>query len=645
MTELVETIEGLPNISGSEALIEQVMRDSQAQPVFLPDSSVEFSKIQSAAAVALHMHQPLIPAGGDGLQSAAVISNLQYMFDHPTLGDNHHAPVFHWCYKRMNQFISQLVDEGRQPRIMLDYSGALLYGLRQMGLGDVFDNLKRLTLEPRFQPAVEWLGTTWGHALAPSTPIQDFRLHVRAWQHHFAAIFGLAALSRVRGFSVAELALPNHPNVAYEFVKTLQACGYHWVLVQEDTVEDPETGQKSQRPHVPHLLRCTNTQGKTASIVAMIKTQGSDPRVVAQMQGYYVAKALSREAVGQQSIPPLVVQIADGENSLEMMNEFPRRYFEAVREASGSTIPLLNVTEYLEHLAAAGLSPEDFPVVQPAGQKQIWAEFEPGDRPDKLPRLIQRLRKIDNRFQMEDGRWTDKSAWVKKQGDHLDALDQTSALFYETMLKRRVATTDPRYRQALFHLLAAQSSAFYHLRDGDWVNFRNEFLRRANETLTTALKPRQAGQKAPQPAPEPFEAILPSPAAPELQPEAPAAGPAAETAAPEAKPEVAKPTPLEAKEAEASPAAPQPVLAKPAPPEAEPEILATRPDSRQLPRSAPETGQTEPKISVEASPVEPEVAKSEISPVGPVQDKTPEPAPSPQRKESSSLSKKKKPLG
>jgi hypothetical protein len=46
------------------------------------------------------------------------------------------------------------------------------------------------------------------------------RLHVRAWQHHFPAIFGLEALGRVRGFSPAEMALPNHPDVACAFVRT-----------------------------------------------------------------------------------------------------------------------------------------------------------------------------------------------------------------------------------------------------------------------------------------------------------------------------------------------------------------------------------------------------------------------------------------
>ena len=88
------------------------------------------------------MHQPLIPAGGRDLRTAAVISNLKHMMDHPGIGDNHNATVFHWCYKRMGEFIPQLIDEGKNPRIMLDYSGTLLHGLRSMGANDVIDALK-----------------------------------------------------------------------------------------------------------------------------------------------------------------------------------------------------------------------------------------------------------------------------------------------------------------------------------------------------------------------------------------------------------------------------------------------------------------------------------------------------------------------
>ena len=87
----------------------------------------------SAFAIALHMHQPLIPAGGSDLATAEIISNLKHMMDNPGIGDNHNAPVFHWCYKRMGEFIPQLVDEGKQPRVMLEYSGTLLHGLRHDG--------------------------------------------------------------------------------------------------------------------------------------------------------------------------------------------------------------------------------------------------------------------------------------------------------------------------------------------------------------------------------------------------------------------------------------------------------------------------------------------------------------------------------
>lgn len=54
-----------------------------------------------------------------------MLSNLKYMMDNPGIGDNHNAEVFHWCYKRMGEFVPQLVDEGKQPRVMLEFSGAL----------------------------------------------------------------------------------------------------------------------------------------------------------------------------------------------------------------------------------------------------------------------------------------------------------------------------------------------------------------------------------------------------------------------------------------------------------------------------------------------------------------------------------------
>ena len=165
-----EMIDGLPNFCGAEAQVEQVTR--ARHPVYLHETDLRLDRLRAAFAVALHMHQPLIPAGGPDLRTAEVISNLDYMVRNPGVGDSHNAPVFAECYARTGDLIAELVGAGRSPRIMLDYSGELLYGLPKMGRGDVLDRLRRITCDPHLRRYVEWLGTMWGHAVAPSTPPQ-----------------------------------------------------------------------------------------------------------------------------------------------------------------------------------------------------------------------------------------------------------------------------------------------------------------------------------------------------------------------------------------------------------------------------------------------------------------------------------------
>jgi hypothetical protein len=486
MDKLPESVDGLPSLCGSEQAIDAAVAAGRERPVFLGPASVSIADVDSAFAVALHMHQPLIPAGGPDLATADIVSNLQWMLEHPELGDNHNAPVFRWCYRRMGEFIPQLLAEGKQPRIMLEYSGTLLHGLRRAGLGDVLDALRPLTCDPALRHAVEWLGCTWGHAVAPSTPVQDYRLHVRAWQHHFAAIFGLEALGRVRGFSSAEMALPNHPDVAYEFVKTLNDCGYRWLLVQEHTVELPD-GRPLERPHLPHRLVCSSSHGDTAEIVAVVKTQGSDAKLVGQLQPYYEAKGLSRFELAGSGVPPLVTQVADGENGGVMMNEFPPKYFEVVRECSGSRTPMMNVTEYLEQLFAAGLQRADLPVIRPLSQHRLWQRMAPGDGPERLAAVIDRLRSEDGRFHVEGGSWTNDLSWVRGYDQVLIPMNRASALFHERILAQGVPTDDPRYRNALFHLLAAETSCFRYWGEGIWTDYGAELSRRVADIVTHAL--------------------------------------------------------------------------------------------------------------------------------------------------------------
>ncbi|MFM7314083.1 MAG: glycosyl hydrolase family 57, partial [Cyanobium sp.] len=166
----------LPPIAGREAELQELVR--HGRPVALPHSNLRPEAIRSAFACALHMHQPTIPAGAGG----ALISHLQWMFEHPGQGDNHNAEPFAHCYRRLADLLPELIGEGCNPRIQLDYSGNLLWGFEQMGRADILEALRFLTCDPAMRPHVEWLGTFWSHAVAPSTPIPDLKLQIQAWQ-------------------------------------------------------------------------------------------------------------------------------------------------------------------------------------------------------------------------------------------------------------------------------------------------------------------------------------------------------------------------------------------------------------------------------------------------------------------------------
>ena len=71
MGELPEYLDGLPSLCGSEQTVEAAIAAGRDRPVFDGRSSVSIAGIDSAFAVALHMHQPLIPAGGPDPRTAA----------------------------------------------------------------------------------------------------------------------------------------------------------------------------------------------------------------------------------------------------------------------------------------------------------------------------------------------------------------------------------------------------------------------------------------------------------------------------------------------------------------------------------------------------------------------------------------------
>jgi hypothetical protein len=123
------------------------------------------------------------------------------------------------------------------------------------------------------------------------------------------------------------------------------------------------------------------------------------------------------------------------------------------------------------------------PVIQPLYQHRIWQHMTPGDGPDRLADVIEQLRLEDNRFHVEGGSWTSDLSWVRGYDQVLIPMEQASALFHERILAHGVPTDDPRYRKALFHLLAAETSCYRYWGQGIWTDYGAELSRRTADLL------------------------------------------------------------------------------------------------------------------------------------------------------------------
>ena len=216
----------------------------------------------------------------------------------------------------------------------------------------------------------------------------------------------------------------------------------------------------------------------------MIKTQGSDTKLISQMQPYNEAKGLSRLDLAGKQIPPLVTQMADGENGSVMMNEFPAKSFEVMRACSGSLTPIMNVSEYLERLESVGVQETDLPVIQPLFHSRIWERMVPGEGPERLAEVIKQLRAEDGRFHMEGGSWTNNRSWVQGYDTVLVPMERASSLFHERITASGIQSSDPRYRNALFHLLTAETSCYRYWGAGIWTDYGTELCRRVSEIVT-----------------------------------------------------------------------------------------------------------------------------------------------------------------
>lgn len=476
----------IPPIAGEESRIHSLVNQpNKPSPI---NTTLNLQNIESTFACALHMHQPTIPAGKHG----RLISNLEYMFENSSEGDNHNAEPFAQCYKRLAEIIPELINKGYNPKIMLDYSGNLLWGIEQMGRKDILTSLKLLTCNEAIQSHVEWLGTFWSHAVSSSTPIADIKLQIIAWQHHYSSMFGDQALKRVKGFSLPEMHLPNHPEALYELVKSLNECGYRWLLVQEHTVENLDGSTlRDEQKYIPNILKAQNSNGEIETIIVIIKTQGSDTKLVGQMQPYYEALGQSRQSLSSKTVPPIVFQIADGENGGVMMNEFPQAFIDVYKKINhkGNEIKTapINGTEYLDLLDSMGIRPDSFPVIQAVHQHKLWKKIGNSITPESIDIGIKELISSDQSFSMHGASWTNDLNWEEGYKNVLEAIRILSSKFHKKfdclVNKDPSETKTHKYKEALLHLLILETSCFRYWGQGKWTDYAKEIYKRGEQII------------------------------------------------------------------------------------------------------------------------------------------------------------------
>jgi hypothetical protein len=221
------------------------------------------------------------------------------------------------------------------------------------------------------------------------------------------------------------------------------------------------------------------------------------------MQPYYEAKTLSRQQLGNVSVPPIVSQIGDGENGGVMMNEFPggfkQAWYEMANQGGGkSGVIGMNGTEYLELIEAAGCMPSDYPTCQAIGQHKIWERVSlEGCTPEAVTHAIDELKQTNPNFHMDGASWTNNLSWVKGYENVLTPMNQLSTLFHEKIdpLLQNLSgnpqgeklSQQSRYREALMNNLLLQTSCFRYWGQGVWTDHAREIYKRGETILQTSF--------------------------------------------------------------------------------------------------------------------------------------------------------------
>ena len=285
--------------------------------------------------------------------------------------------------------------------------------------------------------------------------------------------------------------------------RSLQACGYRWLLVQEHSVEPLEgTPLTPEQTRLPKRLVARSSTGEVASLPVLIKTQGSDTKLVGQMQPCAEALTLGRQPLGDRLLPAIVTQIADGENGGVMMNEFPDAFRQAHRRLANSsdgggdggggaaTTVAVNGSEYLALLEQAGVGADDLPPIQALHQQRLWQQLDGRSGAEAVEQAIAALKASDPAFAMDGASWTNSISWVEGYAAVLEPMQELSAAFhrlFDPLVSRDPALTgSDAYQRALLPLLVLETSCFRYWGQGRWTDYAREVHRQGVAAIAAA---------------------------------------------------------------------------------------------------------------------------------------------------------------
>ena len=286
--------------------------------------------------------------------------------------------------------------------------------------------------------------------------------------------------------------LPNHPDVLFQLIKALKECGYRWVMVQEHSVQNIDgSSLRDDQKYIPNMLKAQASNGDTISILSLIKTQGSDTKLVGQMQPYYEALGLCKQNLGQHIIPKLVSQIADGENGGVMMNEFPQAFIQAYKRIGPKTnispTIAMNGSEYLNFLETSNVDEDTYPVIQAIDQHKIWGKISGPITPTKFKKAIEVLKEEDQSFSLSGASWTNDLSWEDGYNNVLEPISKLSSYFHETfdhlVAQNPSLTKTHSYQKALLYLLLLETSCFRYWGQGKWTDYAKTIFEKGEEVL------------------------------------------------------------------------------------------------------------------------------------------------------------------